>query len=118
MADYDWRCGACDQAVPAGSSVCVHCGCPENANAAVAERHLKAYENSAEGRAQSVFRCPKCVHHLHIVGELRAAGGFFSAAFEVSTEKFKYIACRACGYTEFYRADLSIGSQVADLLVG
>ncbi|WP_460834769.1 zinc ribbon domain-containing protein [Lysobacter humi (ex Lee et al. 2017)] len=66
----------------------------------------------------SQFRCPKCDHHLHVAGELRAAGGAFSSAFEISSEKFKYIACRACGYTEFYRADLSIGSQVVDLLVG
>ena len=66
----------------------------------------------------SEFRCPKCDHHLYVAGELRGAGGVFSAAFELSTEKFKYISCRKCGYTELYRADLSIGSQVFDLLVG
>ena len=118
MANYDWRCGACEQTVPAGHSACVRCGCPEDASRAEVDQHFATYEISDAMRAKSAFRCSKCDHHLHVSGEIRSGGGFFSSALEVATEKFKYIACRRCGFTEFYRADLSVGSQVADLLLG
>lgn len=64
------------------------------------------------------FRCAKCNGESCTVGELRAAGGLVSSVLDVSANKFKYVSCETCGYTEFYRADLSSGAQIFDFLVG
>ena len=68
--------------------------------------------------ADYTWRCPKCDHHRSIVGEFRAPGGGIASAFDVASVKFAYVSCEACGFTEFYRQDLSIGATVVDLLVG
>lgn len=118
MAAYASRCTTCEQTVPAGHATCVHCGCPDDASGTDASRFRERYENSDAVRSRCTYRCAKCDHHLHAAGALRGPGGFFSAAFELASERFRYIACRRCGFTEFYRTDLAVGSQVADLLVG
>lgn len=64
------------------------------------------------------WQCPKCGGGQRETGELRAHGGFWSSAFDVSTRRFSYIACQQCGYTEFYKADLTASSKVFDFLVG
>ena len=60
--------------------------------------------------------CPKCRHNLAEAGELRAAGGFWSSIFDVSTERFRWYACQRCGYTEFFRGRLSTTTKVIDFL--
>ena len=51
-------------------------------------------------------------------GELRGSAGGISAAFELSNVRFEYVSCVVCGYTEFYRSEVSALGQLADLLTG
>lgn len=83
-----------------------------------AAEYLESYANSDAVRNMSEYRCPKCDHHRRITGEIRAPGDAVSSAFDVATEKFSYVSCNACGYTEFYRKHASIGSTTMDLLIG
>lgn len=60
--------------------------------------------------------CPKCSGTGRRTGEFRAAGGFLSTFFDFATERFRYVSCESCGYTEFYNARLGTGSRVVDFL--
>lgn len=64
------------------------------------------------------YCCSKCGHNIGRVGELRGSGGFVSAVFEVQTERFSYIACGRCSYTEFYQCEASALGMLFDFLVG
>lgn len=52
------------------------------------------------------------------VGETRNSGGILSSVFEVETEKFSFIACARCGFTEFYRCDRNVLRAIFDLEIG
>ncbi len=60
------------------------------------------------------YTCPKCQNKTYKVGEMRATGGFLSKVFDVQTEKFSYVCCERCGYTEFYKRSTSGLSNVFD----
>lgn len=62
--------------------------------------------------------CPKCSGDMSVRGELRGSAGGISAVFELSNARFDYVSCVRCGYTEFYRSDVSGVGQLADLFVG
>ena len=64
------------------------------------------------------FECPKCNGKEYVTGEIHAAGGSVSSLFEISTLRFKHVSCKGYGYTEFFRADLSAGAQIVELLAG
>ena len=64
------------------------------------------------------YQCPKCSGTRYDSREMRAEGGFWSAAFDVSTNRFTAVSCTACGYTELYRTDVSGGSKLFDFLSG
>lgn len=66
--------------------------------------------------AQPHAPCAKCGATERKSGEFRAAGGFLSTFFDVATERFTYVSCARCGYTEFYNGRLGTGSRVADFL--
>ncbi|RDZ29171.1 zinc ribbon domain-containing protein [Lysobacter silvisoli] len=66
----------------------------------------------------SSYVCVKCGGTDCEVAELRGAGGLMSSVLDVSTRKFKTVSCERCGYTEFYRADLSDGAKLFDFLAG
>jgi predicted nucleic-acid-binding Zn-ribbon protein len=51
-------------------------------------------------------------------GEFRASGGLLSAFFDFATERFAYVSCGKCGYTEFYNSRLGTGSRIVDFLGG
>lgn len=61
------------------------------------------------------FRCPKCGQTSCLVGEIRAAGGFWSKIFDVQGAKFSSVTCENCKYTEFYKADSSVLGNIFDL---
>lgn len=54
------------------------------------------------------FQCPKCRHKGCEIGEIRAAGGFWSST----------VTCKQCRYTELYAADSSTLGSVFDLFTG
>ncbi len=61
------------------------------------------------------YRCPKCGQTSCKVGEMRAAGGFWSKIFDVQGAKFSSVTCENCKYTEFYKADSSTLGNIFDL---
>jgi predicted nucleic-acid-binding Zn-ribbon protein len=69
-------------------------------------------------KSQRPWKCPKCESTARELGEVRAYGGFWSSFFDVSTRRFKTVACQRCGFTEFYRADIASSSKVFDFLGG
>ena len=48
---------------------------------------------------------------------MRAEGGFWSAAFDVATNRFTAVSCENCGFTELYRTNVGAGSKIFDFLV-
>jgi predicted nucleic-acid-binding Zn-ribbon protein len=63
------------------------------------------------------FKCVKCGGTEYSRREMRAEGGWLSAAFDVSTNRFMAVSCEHCGYTELYRENAGAGSKVFDFLV-
>jgi predicted nucleic-acid-binding Zn-ribbon protein len=63
------------------------------------------------------FKCVKCGGTEYSRKEMRAEGGWLSAAFDVSTNRFIAVSCEHCGYTELYRKNAGAGSKVFDFLV-
>lgn len=68
--------------------------------------------------ASTIKPCAKCGSLKRQTGEFRASGGFFSAFFDFATERFNYVSCANCGYTEFYNGRLGTGSRIVDFLGG
>lgn len=64
------------------------------------------------------FRCPKCSNTEYELGEIRAAGGFWSKVFDVQGRKFTTVTCKRCKYTEIYKAESSMLGNIFDLFVG
>ena len=67
---------------------------------------------------KSPYSCRKCGHAAYETGEIRASGGVWSSLFDLETERFSFVACAKCQYTEFYRTELSNLQKVLDLLAG
>ncbi|HAQ22121.1 MAG TPA: GTP-binding protein [Acidimicrobiaceae bacterium] len=55
--------------------------------------------------SERVFACAKCGHKSCESGEIRTTGSGVSRFMNLQNHKFGYLACEACGYTEFYRMD-------------
>ena len=49
------------------------------------------------------FKCPKCKHLEAETGTIRTTGDGVSRYMNLQNQKFGYIACDKCGFTEFYR---------------
>ena len=64
----------------------------------------------------TAYTCPKCSGTEYTRNEMRAEGGFWSAAFDVATNRFTAVSCSRCGYTELYRTDVGTGAQLFDFL--
>lgn len=60
------------------------------------------------------YRCPKCRNDSCDVGEMRAAGGFWSKIFDVQGSRFSAVTCRQCSYTEFFKTPTSTLGNVFD----
>ena len=60
------------------------------------------------------YTCPKCGGLQYEVGEIRAAGGFWSKIFDVQGTRFSTVVCTRCKYTEFFKADSSTLGNIFD----
>ena len=49
------------------------------------------------------FKCPKCKHLEAETGTIRTTGDGVSRYMNLQNQKFGYVACDKCGFTEFYR---------------
>lgn len=61
------------------------------------------------------YKCVKCAGEAYDLGEIRAAGGFWSKIFDVQGRRFTTVTCQRCKYTEFFRADSSMIGTLFDL---
>ena len=118
MNDFPWICPACRTRVPEGAAACARCGCPEDATADVIEQHQRSQASQTGSPGRIHPKCPKCPGEMTMRGEFRGSAGGISAMFEVSNASFRTLSCFRCGFTEFYRSDVSTGEQLADLLIG
>jgi predicted nucleic-acid-binding Zn-ribbon protein len=62
--------------------------------------------------------CPKGGHDEADVGGVAMTSDGLGKFFDIQSNKFKAVSCTNCGYTEFYRADRSRGSDVVDVFLG
>lgn len=76
-----------------------------------------AYHGPA-GKRESALGCMKCGSKGFTAGEIRATGGFWTKLFGVQSERYISKSCKRCGFTEFYGADATTGSDVVDFLFG
>jgi uncharacterized protein len=60
------------------------------------------------------FQCPKCGGAQYEIGEIRAAGGFWSKIFDVQGQRYTAVTCARCRYTEFFKADTSMLGNIFD----
>ena len=49
------------------------------------------------------YDCPKCKHREAETAEIRTTGSGFSRFLNLQNQKFGYLTCANCAYTEFYR---------------
>lgn len=64
------------------------------------------------------YACPKCGFKNHEMEEIRCAGGLLSNLLDLGTEKFTYVSCLQCSYTEFYKRPPGTMDVALDFLVG
>ena len=63
---------------------------------------------------QRSYQCAKCGNTQCKIGELRAAGGFWSKIFDVQGQKYTTVTCTHCGYTDFYKGSSSMLGNIFD----
>ena len=63
------------------------------------------------------YACPKCGGTRYELGEIRAAGGFWSKIFDIQGQRFSTVICGYCRYTEIYHADQSKLGNIFDLFM-
>ena len=98
MANYDWRCVACDNVNLAGSTSCKTCECPSTPTTVQVETHAARFK-ATQGKK---YTCGKCAHDQYLTGEVRTSGGAMSAVFDLENKKSHYVACKNCGFSEFF----------------
>lgn len=60
------------------------------------------------------WSCLRCAGNEYETGEIRVAGGFWSRVFDVQNKKYSAVTCERCGFTEFYKCDVSTLGNVFD----
>ena len=110
MGTYEWRCKACENVNPSGAESCSTCGCPASSTSV----EIDAYAAKYHAESGKKFQCAKCQHPEFDTGEIRASGGILSSVLEVESEKFAFVSCKRCGYTEFYRGDRNFLRNIFD----
>jgi len=63
------------------------------------------------------YKCIKCGSNEFKTGQMRVSGGFWASAFEIENNRFNWIACNKCGYTEFYKSNVPGVQKVFDYLI-
>jgi len=61
------------------------------------------------------YSCPKCSGTRCDIGEMRAAGGFWSKIFDVQGARYSAVTCDKCKYTEFFKAPTNMVGNIFDL---
>ncbi|HCG90842.1 MAG TPA: GTP-binding protein [Dehalococcoidia bacterium] len=53
------------------------------------------------------YSCDKCGDSHYSEGKVNVAGAGLTRFLNIQNNRFVYVACSSCGYTEFYRAGKS-----------
>lgn len=72
----------------------------------------------ATGAEELNYHCPKCSCRTCEIAEIRAAGGFLSALFDLQGRRFTTVTCTNCSYTELYKTESSTIGKILDLITG
>jgi len=59
-------------------------------------------------------KCSKCENDEFEIGQLRAAGGFWTKLFNIQNLKFVTLICKKCGYTELYKKGTKTAENILD----
>jgi uncharacterized protein len=62
--------------------------------------------------------CPKCSNSSFDTDKIAATGTGFSRFFDIQNKKFTALTCTRCKYTELYKLDSSMLSNVFDFFAG
>lgn len=65
---------------------------------------------------QRKFCCPKCSHNSVVIGGLSATGKGLSRMFDIQHNKFTTVTCGRCGYTEFFKDNITNQLSAEDFL--
>jgi predicted nucleic-acid-binding Zn-ribbon protein len=68
-----------------------------------------------ETPTSTTYSCPRCRHDRYEVGEIRAAGGFWSKIFDVQGRRFSTVTCLRCKHTELFQVESGKLENVFDL---
>ena len=68
------------------------------------------------GGNPSSYECPECGCKSYETGQIRVSGGFWSSFFDVGNRRYNAVSCANCGYTKFYKRNVSGISQIFDYL--
>jgi predicted nucleic-acid-binding Zn-ribbon protein len=112
MTAYNWRCQVCDSVNDSSADICATCKSPANLSALDIEARKATYV--ANGGKQ--FVCSKCGHDSFTSGEIRVSGSVLGSLLEVEGNRFTYVACKQCRFTEFYLGDKELMTSILDFL--
>ena len=64
------------------------------------------------------YECSKCPCNEYETGTIRTTGGGFSRFLDIQNQKFSYITCSDCGYTEFFIRRAGMAGNIFDMFLG
>lgn len=64
------------------------------------------------------YTCQKCGNRTFEIGEVRAAGSFWTKIFNIQNRMFTSVTCSKCRYTEFYNMPSKKIADIFDFFVG
>jgi predicted nucleic-acid-binding Zn-ribbon protein len=131
-----WVCGVCEHSNLQSWKACRTCRCPADATEAQIKTLRADYDDSPmqsrpyqalqenydpkpgdRKRKKKPYACAKCRYRAARVGEIVVSGGSMSALFDMQTQRFTYVACGKCGFTEFYYGHIDVVTGTLDLLI-
>jgi predicted nucleic-acid-binding Zn-ribbon protein len=59
------------------------------------------------------YTCPKCGNKQYKIGEMWTFGSFWTKMFQLHAQRFTFITCHNCKYTEIYNVQKkNIGEDI------
>ncbi len=67
-----------------------------------------------EGRFQQEFKCPKCQNRGAVTKRLSMTGTGLSKLLDIQMNKYLFVSCSRCGYSEVYNLRILRGGRSID----
>ncbi len=75
-----------------------------------------------EQRFKEEFKCSKCGNRGAVTKELAMTGTGLSKLLDLQTNRYLFVSCRTCGFTEVYNTKVlghkDVGMDILDLFFG